>query len=268
MIVPFILAGIGMGLFFAPIANVVLSAVRPDQEGKASGATNTIREVGGVFGVAVLAAIFSANGDYATPAAYVAGLQPAIAVGAVVVGSRRPRRAVRSRPGPVPAAPAIERAERARRRAPRPRRARLAPARPPAHAAGYAARPVAYPAAMPSVVSHVRAADGTDLLVRHWPADEAEAGGAWAGPAVGLGPARPRPRRALRPLRARRRPAGRAPASTSRLRPSRHRRLGRPARRRRALVAATTTTSPSGCRGPGAAAAAVRSSSTATRSAA
>jgi len=86
MVVPFILAGIGMGLFFAPIANVVLSAVRPDQEGKASGATNTIREVGGVFGVAVLAAIFSANGSYETPTAYVAGLQPAIAIGAVVVG--------------------------------------------------------------------------------------------------------------------------------------------------------------------------------------
>ena len=82
----FILAGTGMGLFFAPIANVVLSAVRPEEEGKASGATNTIREVGGVFGVAVLAAIFSANGDYSTPAAYVAGLQPAIAVGAVVLG--------------------------------------------------------------------------------------------------------------------------------------------------------------------------------------
>ncbi len=85
MIVPFILAGVGMGLFFAPIANVVLSAVRPEMEGKASGATNTIREVGGVFGVAVLAAIFSANGSYASPAAYVDGLQPAIAVGAVVV---------------------------------------------------------------------------------------------------------------------------------------------------------------------------------------
>ena len=67
LVVPFILAGIGMGLFFAPIANVVLSAVRPDQEGKASGATNTIREVGGVFGVAVLAAIFSANGSYGDP---------------------------------------------------------------------------------------------------------------------------------------------------------------------------------------------------------
>jgi alpha-beta hydrolase superfamily lysophospholipase len=34
---------------------------------------------------------------------------------------------------------------------------------------------------MPSVARHVTVADGTDLLVRHWPPDEAEAGGAWAG---------------------------------------------------------------------------------------
>ena len=60
----FILAGAGMGLFFAPIANVVLSAVRPEEEGKASGANNAIRELGGVFGVAVLASVFSANGSY------------------------------------------------------------------------------------------------------------------------------------------------------------------------------------------------------------
>jgi alpha-beta hydrolase superfamily lysophospholipase len=38
---------------------------------------------------------------------------------------------------------------------------------------------------MPSIVSHVLAQDGTDLLVRRWPADEAEAGGAWAGPPWG-----------------------------------------------------------------------------------
>lgn len=34
---------------------------------------------------------------------------------------------------------------------------------------------------MPSIVSRVTAADGTELLARHWPTDEAEAGGAWAG---------------------------------------------------------------------------------------
>jgi hypothetical protein len=74
-----------MGMFFAPIANVVLSSVRPEEEGKASGANNAIREVGGVFGVAVLASVFSANGSYASPQAYVDGLVPAMAVGAVVV---------------------------------------------------------------------------------------------------------------------------------------------------------------------------------------
>jgi EmrB/QacA subfamily drug resistance transporter len=85
-IVPaFIMAGIGMGLFFAPIANVVLSAVRPEEEGKASGANNAIRELGGVFGVAVLASIFAANGSYVSAVSFVDGMIPALRVGAVVV---------------------------------------------------------------------------------------------------------------------------------------------------------------------------------------
>src|SRR2546422_11663624 len=78
----FIVAGAGMGLFFAPIANVVLSAVRPDEEGKASGANNAIRELGGVFGVAVLASVFATYGSYATGQAFVDGLIPAMRVGA------------------------------------------------------------------------------------------------------------------------------------------------------------------------------------------
>ena len=82
----FIIAGIGMGLFFAPIANVVLSAVRPEEEGKASGANNAIRELGGVFGVAVLASVFATYGSYATGQTFVDGLVPAMRVGAVVVG--------------------------------------------------------------------------------------------------------------------------------------------------------------------------------------
>ncbi len=86
MVPAFILAGTGMGLFFAPIANVVLSSVRPDEEGKASGANNAIRELGGVFGVAVLAAVFTANGSYVSPTDFVAGLQPAMFLGAAVVG--------------------------------------------------------------------------------------------------------------------------------------------------------------------------------------
>jgi hypothetical protein len=57
LVAPFALSGIGMGLFFAPVANVILGAVRPEEEGQASGANNAIRELGGVFGVAVLASI-------------------------------------------------------------------------------------------------------------------------------------------------------------------------------------------------------------------
>ena len=82
---PFIVTGIGMGMFFAPVANVVLSAVRPEEEGKSSGANNAIREVGGVLGVAVLASIFARTGGYETPEAFTDGLVPALWAGAAVV---------------------------------------------------------------------------------------------------------------------------------------------------------------------------------------
>ena len=75
-----------MGLFFAPMANVVLCAVRPIEEGKASGANNAIRELGGVFGVAVLAAIFARAGGYETAQTFSDGMNQAVYVGAAVVG--------------------------------------------------------------------------------------------------------------------------------------------------------------------------------------
>ena len=81
-----VMAGIGMGMFFAPVANIVLSAVPAAEEGKASGATNAIRELGGVFGVAILAAVFSGAGSYMTPGTFVEGLIPAVWVGAAAVG--------------------------------------------------------------------------------------------------------------------------------------------------------------------------------------
>jgi EmrB/QacA subfamily drug resistance transporter len=82
---PFILSGIGMALFFAPVANVVLSTVRPQEEGQASGANNAIRELGGVFGVAVLASLFASFGGYETAQTFVDGLVPAVWVGAGLV---------------------------------------------------------------------------------------------------------------------------------------------------------------------------------------
>ena len=85
VVVPFIMAGTGMALVFAPAANAVLSSVRTSEAGQASGATNAIREVGGVLGIAVLATVFSSAGSFVTPQAFSDGLQPALLVGAAVL---------------------------------------------------------------------------------------------------------------------------------------------------------------------------------------
>ena len=115
MIVPFILAGAGMALVFAPAANAVLSSVRIDQAGQASGATNAIRELGGVLGIAVLATVFTSHGSYASPQAFVDGLTPAMWVGVAVLAAGaliaavlpfgKARRRPRSRRAADPAAP-------------------------------------------------------------------------------------------------------------------------------------------------------------------
>ncbi|HEV7750360.1 MAG TPA: MFS transporter [Baekduia sp.] len=86
LILPFVLAGAGMALVFAPAANSILGSVRPEEAGQASGATNAIRELGGVLGVAVLASVFAANGGYSSPQDYVDGMNAALPIGAVVLG--------------------------------------------------------------------------------------------------------------------------------------------------------------------------------------
>ena len=87
----FIISGIGMSLFFAPIANLVLGSVRREQEGLASGVNNAIRELGGVLGIAVMGAVFAAAGGYGPTRTlsagqhFVNGLVPATYAGAAVV---------------------------------------------------------------------------------------------------------------------------------------------------------------------------------------
>jgi uncharacterized membrane protein YeiH len=63
----------------------VLGAVPSSLEGIASGTNSAFRELGGVLGIAVLGAVFSSSGGYASPQDYVSGLTPAIWVGAAVV---------------------------------------------------------------------------------------------------------------------------------------------------------------------------------------
>ncbi len=85
LVAPFAFSGIGMAMFWAPVANVVLSAVKPEEQGQASGANNAIRELGGVFGVAVLASVFSSYGGYRTHETFVNGMNAAVWIGAGVV---------------------------------------------------------------------------------------------------------------------------------------------------------------------------------------
>jgi MFS family permease len=85
LVPPFVIAGVGMALFFVPVGTVVFASVPEHMQGIAAGTNNAIRELGGVFGIAVLASVFAARGSYATPHAYVDGLRPATLLGAGVV---------------------------------------------------------------------------------------------------------------------------------------------------------------------------------------
>ena len=85
LIAPFLVAGIGMGLVFAPSATAVLATLPGADHAKASGANSTIREIGVALGIAVLTAIFTGSGGDLVPDAYVEGAVPAVLVGAAVV---------------------------------------------------------------------------------------------------------------------------------------------------------------------------------------
>ncbi|MFD0374036.1 DHA2 family efflux MFS transporter permease subunit [Streptomyces sp. NPDC127112] len=80
-----VLSGIGMSMYFAPANHVLMSTVAPGDQGKASGANNALREVGGALGVAVLASVFSARGGYETPQAFTDGTVPALWIGSAAV---------------------------------------------------------------------------------------------------------------------------------------------------------------------------------------
>jgi EmrB/QacA subfamily drug resistance transporter len=84
-IVPLVLAGIGMGLTFAPSATAVLEGLPDDDFAIASSANSTLREFGVALGVAVLAAVFLGNGGELTPTGYTGAIGPALLTGAGAV---------------------------------------------------------------------------------------------------------------------------------------------------------------------------------------
>ncbi|MEW2510042.1 MFS transporter [Streptomyces sp. NPDC046870] len=80
-----VISGVGMALYFAPAASLVMASVRSQEQGIASGANNALREVGGALGIAVMSSIFSARGGYESAQSFVDGLRPALVTGSAVV---------------------------------------------------------------------------------------------------------------------------------------------------------------------------------------
>ncbi len=82
MLAPFIVAGVGVSMAIPAAQNSVVGSIGTDAIGKAAGANSMMRELGGVFGIAIVVAVFAAAGSYASPAAFVDGFGPAIGVAA------------------------------------------------------------------------------------------------------------------------------------------------------------------------------------------
>ena len=79
---PLIIAGVGISMAMPTVPTAALSAVPPADIGKASGVQNTLQRFGAVFGVAIVAAVFSANGHLGSPASVISGFRPALAAAA------------------------------------------------------------------------------------------------------------------------------------------------------------------------------------------
>ncbi len=84
-VLPLAMAGIGMGLTFAPSATAVLDGLPESEFAIASSANSTIREFGVALGVAVLTAVFLGNGGTITPSGYDGAVGPALLTGAGAV---------------------------------------------------------------------------------------------------------------------------------------------------------------------------------------
>jgi EmrB/QacA subfamily drug resistance transporter len=84
MVPALVLAGTGVSMAIPATQNVVMSAVPTTEAGKASGTYNMLRQLGGVFGIALLVAVFTGAGSYASPQAFTNGFAPALGVTAVL----------------------------------------------------------------------------------------------------------------------------------------------------------------------------------------
>jgi EmrB/QacA subfamily drug resistance transporter len=93
LMAPMIVGGIGMGMVFVPLFDIVMAGVRPQEMGSASGILQTINALGVSLGVAGIGAIFFAIHGYVPAARTTALVSIGLLAVAFVVGFGLPRRA-------------------------------------------------------------------------------------------------------------------------------------------------------------------------------
>jgi EmrB/QacA subfamily drug resistance transporter len=114
LIAPSILTGIGTSMAIPATANAVVGGVATEAVGKAAGANGLLRELGGVFGVALAVTVFAGAGSYASPQAFTDGFAAAIGAAAAiamigaVAGLALPARRTAAAAAPIHATAAIE----------------------------------------------------------------------------------------------------------------------------------------------------------------
>jgi EmrB/QacA subfamily drug resistance transporter len=107
MLAPMMISGAGIGLALPAVTKAVVGPVPRGDIGKASGSFSMMRQLGGAFGIAILAAVFAAVGGYTSPAAFSAGFAPATAAAAgLALAGALTGLALPGRPGQAPDAPA------------------------------------------------------------------------------------------------------------------------------------------------------------------
>jgi EmrB/QacA subfamily drug resistance transporter len=114
LIAPMIIAGCGVSMAIPAVQSSVVGAVAPEAIGKAAGANSMMRQLGGVFGIAILVAVFTGAGSYASAQAFTDGFVPAIVVSALlslagaIAGAALPARRRATGTAPRRAVPALE----------------------------------------------------------------------------------------------------------------------------------------------------------------
>ena len=82
LVLPLVIAGVGISMAIPTTPTAALGAVSPAEIGTASGVLNTLQRFGSVFGVAIVAAVFSASGHLGSASGTIAGVRPALATAA------------------------------------------------------------------------------------------------------------------------------------------------------------------------------------------